>query len=217
MKRLLLAVASAAVISLAHSAPANAAARSYDCSKPGNANKAACKAGTKATSTGPAKPAAAVKTIKVATTTTKATAERHYDCTKAGNANKAECKGAAVAAAEPVPKPAAAAAKPVVKQTSVATTRHYDCTKAGNANKADCKAMVAQTASVKPAVLRPAAPAAPIRPAAAPAGSRAPKVSAAVEDHNPAGAIATCKDGTFSHAKGRSGACSRHGGVAKWM
>lgn len=37
------------------------------------------------------------------------------------------------------------------------------------------------------------------------------------EDNNPAGAIAQCKDGMYSHAKNREGACSRHGGVARWM
>ena len=37
------------------------------------------------------------------------------------------------------------------------------------------------------------------------------------EDNNPAGAIAQCKDGMYSHAQHRTGACSRHGGVAKWM
>jgi hypothetical protein len=37
------------------------------------------------------------------------------------------------------------------------------------------------------------------------------------EDHNAVGAIAQCKDGMYSHAKNRKGACSRHGGVAKWL
>ena len=37
------------------------------------------------------------------------------------------------------------------------------------------------------------------------------------EDNNPSGAIAQCKDGMYSHAKQRRGACSRHGGVAKWL
>ena len=37
------------------------------------------------------------------------------------------------------------------------------------------------------------------------------------EDHNAVGAIAQCKDGMYSHAKNRTGACSRHGGVAKWL
>ena len=32
---------------------------------------------------------------------------------------------------------------------------------------------------------------------------------------DPTGAIAKCKDGTYSHAKGHSGACSNHGGVGE--
>lgn len=41
--------------------------------------------------------------------------------------------------------------------------------------------------------------------------------SGAREDNNAAGAIAQCKDGMYSHSKNRTGACSKHGGVAKWM
>jgi hypothetical protein len=37
------------------------------------------------------------------------------------------------------------------------------------------------------------------------------------EDNDPTGAIAQCKDGMYSHAANRRGACSRHHGVAKWM
>lgn len=37
------------------------------------------------------------------------------------------------------------------------------------------------------------------------------------EDNNPAGAIARCKDGLYSHARNHRGACSRHGGVASWL
>ncbi|MBS0297415.1 MAG: DUF3761 domain-containing protein [Proteobacteria bacterium] len=33
----------------------------------------------------------------------------------------------------------------------------------------------------------------------------------------PAGATALCKDGTYSMSKHHSGACSNHGGVAKWL
>jgi hypothetical protein len=32
-----------------------------------------------------------------------------------------------------------------------------------------------------------------------------------------AGATAKCKDGSYSHAKNHTGACSGHGGVATWM
>jgi Protein of unknown function (DUF3761) len=41
--------------------------------------------------------------------------------------------------------------------------------------------------------------------------------SGAGEDNNAVGAIAKCKDGLYSHARNRRGACSRHGGVASWM
>jgi hypothetical protein len=41
--------------------------------------------------------------------------------------------------------------------------------------------------------------------------------SGASEDNNPAGAIARCKDGLYSHSHNRRGACSRHGGVATWL
>ena len=37
------------------------------------------------------------------------------------------------------------------------------------------------------------------------------------DDNNAAGAIAKCKDGLYSHAKSRRGACGHHGGVATWM
>lgn len=36
------------------------------------------------------------------------------------------------------------------------------------------------------------------------------------DDKDPKGAIAMCKDKTYSHAKSRQGACSAHGGVAKF-
>ncbi|HEX8716057.1 MAG TPA: DUF3761 domain-containing protein [Gemmatimonadaceae bacterium] len=41
--------------------------------------------------------------------------------------------------------------------------------------------------------------------------------SSAHENTDPSGAIAQCKDGLYSHAAHRKGACSKHGGVAKWL
>lgn len=38
-----------------------------------------------------------------------------------------------------------------------------------------------------------------------------------VDDKDPKGAIAMCKDKTYSHAKSRQGVCSAHGGVSKFM
>lgn len=149
MKRLLFALAAlAAGCTLASSAPA-AAARNYDCSKPGNANKAACKQSAK-----PAKAAPAPKAKEAKAAAPKASKE-----TKSAAAPKAASKPAAKPAAKPASKPAA-----MPKAT----------------------------------------------PKAAPATSSS-------ENNVAAGAIAQCKDGTYSHAKNHRGACSRHGGVGKWM
>jgi hypothetical protein len=41
--------------------------------------------------------------------------------------------------------------------------------------------------------------------------------SASGENNNFNGATAQCKDGTYSHAAHRQGACARHGGVSKWL
>lgn len=84
----------------------------------------------------------------------------------------------------------------------------------------------AAAATTKPAAAPVAAPAAASKaaiPAAAPKaaahakGASKTAGSGAAEDNNPAGAVAKCKDGMYSHAASRQGACSRHGGVAQWM
>lgn len=41
--------------------------------------------------------------------------------------------------------------------------------------------------------------------------------SGAKDDNNPAGALAQCKDGMYSHSARRRGACGQHGGVKQWM
>lgn len=170
-----------------------------------------------------------------------ATAARHYDCSKAGNANKAACKGAPSAAA-----PATPTRTTTSKTAATTTTRHYDCTKAGNATKAACKTAGAQTPSgqspgaVKTstkttstttdctrwynrmrAVCRTSTASSPtkttVAPAPRPAATTAASSNSGGENNNPNGATAQCKDGTFSHAAHHQGACSRHGGVAKWL
>lgn len=233
MNRLIFAATLMAGCTLVSSSPALGAAKNYDCSKPGNANKAACKGAAQAATKAAAKPAASAaktpaakaaatapkpaSTSVAATTTTKTVTTKNYDCSKPGNANKAVCKSAATTPA-----------KPVAKQTTVATTtRHYDCTKPGNANKQECKVSTASNQSAskpvaepKPTMMQRVKNAmAGSKPAPTPAATpkrTAKAAPAAVEDHNPVGAIAQCKDGTYSHAKVRTGACSRHGGVAKW-
>jgi cytoskeletal protein RodZ len=94
-------------------AAGSAQARNYDCSKPGNANKAACKGKTSTAAPVKSVPAAAKPMPAKTVAATPAKTVRNYDCSKPGNANKAVCKGTATATA-PAPKPAIApAAKPV--------------------------------------------------------------------------------------------------------
>jgi len=47
--------------------------------------------------------------------------------------------------------------------------------------------------------------------------SKAAEKAADKADKDAAGAIAQCKDGTYSHAKSTRGACSSHGGIAKTL
>jgi len=72
------------------------------------------------------------------------------------------------------------------------------------------------------------APAAPAAAAPAPAASKGTKAEAAAttsaapaaktsSNTDPTGATAQCKDGTYSHSKHHTGACSHHGGVAQWL
>lgn len=198
------ALAAAFILSMGSTTPANAQAqRNYDCSKPGNANKAACKAAAKpAAASKPAsavKPGAAAKPAPAAkpVAVKPAPSARIYDCSKAGNANKAACKGQVATA--PASKPAPA---PASRPAAAPIARNYDCSKAGNANKTACKGAAA------------AAPAPVARPAAIPAAPKA--LGAATNAKGPQGATAKCRDNSYSNTKTHAGACSHHGGVAQW-
>lgn len=205
-----------------------ASARNYDCTKAGNANKAACKA------PGASAPAASMTTKTVATTktiTSKISTARNYDCSKAGNKNKVACRTSVA--------PTAA----TVTETTT-KTRNYDCTKPGNANKAACKTGPGQPAPA-PGKVQTTAPAGydctkfynrmrsvcraqtpttttttvapPSRPMARPAPNRSTHSgSVNTAAGGPDGATAKCRDGSLSHSAHRSGTCSRHGGVAQW-
>jgi hypothetical protein len=232
MKKLLI-LASLALGVASLSSPAGA--RNYDCSKAGNANKTACK------SPGAATVAASKSTKTVATTkvTTTATA-RNYDCTKAGNKNKEACKTAVVPATSTINKSttssarnydctkagnankaacktATGAAAPVRTTgkvtTNQTTSASYDCTKFYNKVRAVCRA---QGATTKTSTSTVAPAPAPMNKPTVTRTRPATTVTRSVNSIA-AGASAQCKDGSFSHAQHRTGACSHHGGVAKWL
>ena len=187
MKKLLI-LASLAFGFASVSVPASA--RNYDCTKSGNANKSACKS--------PSAGATVASHTATKVTATKTTT-RNYDCTKAGNRNKAACRVPSAQSAPPMTS---------VKTTKV-TTPTYDCSKFYNKMRSVCRP---SGTSANTSTVSSSAPMS--RPAAT--QTRSTTVTR-TSNNDSAGASAQCKDGSFSHAQHRTGACSRHGGVAKWF
>ena len=105
MKRLILRTALVCAAGLIASISCTAQARNFDCSKPGNATKAACKATT-------ARAAPAKTTAVTRTAAGSATSKRTYDCTKPGNASKVACRAAVKPAVKPAARVAVPAARP---------------------------------------------------------------------------------------------------------
>jgi len=96
----------------------------------------------------------------------------------------------------------------------------YDC----DATQAQHWTVPAVTPAPAPAVSAPA-PAAQAPTPTAPSSSSTTGSGYTNVDGNhvnspssdPAGATAQCKDGTYSYSQHRSGTCSYHGGVARWL
>jgi len=195
----LLALALTVPISVAGPAQAATSARHYDCSKAGNANKAACKVAAPAPKPAAAKPAKPAVTTTTSVTTK--TTTRHYDCTKAGNKNKTECRTATA-------QTSTGSTPGAMKKTTTTLETTTDCAKWYNKARAACRTAPSLTQAHTTVAPAP-------KPVAT--TSRATVSSAGGENNNPAGASAQCKDGSYSHAAQHAGACSHHGGVAKWL
>jgi len=111
--------------------------------------------------------------------------------------------------------------------TSAATGKGACSGHGGVDTKATAAAKKAASAAKKAATTPPAAAAtksaaaaktAPTTaPAAAKTATKPATKTASASEKDSVGATAACKDGTYSHAAGHKGACSRHGGVAKFL
>lgn len=135
----------------------------------------------------------------------------------------------AVSRQKKVVKSETKAAKAVAKRTAGAqvTTICADGTTSNSTGRGTCSghggARGAEATSKATGAPIPAPATAATPRASARARERASTNSAVVrgsgarEDNDPSGAIARCKDGLYSHAANRRGACSRHGGVASWL
>ena len=156
------------------------------------------------------------------------------DGTASTTTGKGACShhGGVAAAGATAPTPAAPATPAAVATGAAATVTCKDGTTSTTTGKGACShhggvgapsagAPAAKVTTTTPPTKLATAPA----PAVAPAPAAAPKTVVASsagkagssETTDPTGAIAQCKDGLYSHSKTHSGACSRHGGVVKWL
>ena len=99
-----------------------------------------------------------------------------------------------------------------VKKSDIATEKPAKETKKGKRKKQAIE-------PEKPAATTPASAgtAATTTPSTTTSAQSATGKSTSGKKTDPNGAIARCKDGTYSHAKTHHGACSRHGGAAEWL
>ena len=102
-------------------------ARNYDCSKAGNATKAACKGKV-------AMPAPTAPAMGSAPATAKLAKPRNYDCTKLGNKFRAACRGQAAMA--PAAAPQMASRPAMMAQPAPAMGGGGQMTHAGGPNGA---------------------------------------------------------------------------------
>jgi uncharacterized protein DUF3761 len=178
--------------------------------------------------------AAAVATMSAASLHAQAAATICKDGTTSASAGRGACSGhggvdrKAISHQKKIVKSETKAAKGVAKRTAGAqvTTICADGTTSNSTGRGTCSghggARGAEATSKTTGAPIPAPATAAAPRASARAGARANANSAVVgsgarEDNNSAGAIARCKDGLYSHARNRRGACSRHGGVASWL
>ncbi|HEY8832734.1 MAG TPA: DUF3761 domain-containing protein [Gemmatimonadaceae bacterium] len=178
---------------------------------------------------------AAVATIQAGSLQAQAAATICKDGTTSVSSGRGACSGhggvnkKAVTHQKKVVKSEVKAAKAVAKRTPGAqvTTICADGTTSNSTGRGTCSghggAKGAEATSKATGAAVPAPGTAAVPRASTRATTRANTNSAVVsgsgarEDNNPAGAIARCKDGLYSHARNRQGACSRHGGVASWL
>jgi len=179
--------------------------------------------------------AAAIATMSAASLHAQASATICKDGTTSVSTGRGACSGhggvnrTAVSHQKKIVKGETKAAKAVVKRTAgtQVTTLCADGTTSNSTGRGTCSghggAKGAEVTSRATGAPIPApATAAPPR-ASARARARANTNSAVVagtgaaDDNNPVGAIARCKDGLYSHAQHRRGACGHHGGVASWL
>ena len=173
---------------------------------------------------------AAALTISAATLSGQAAGTICKDGTKSVSSGRGACSGHG-GVAKKAPKKEVTSETKTAKTTKAApsaktTTLCADGTTSSSSGRGACSSHGGVKGAEAPSKTTTAPAAAPKKAtpqASATASSKASSKSAvaagsgAADDNNPAGAIARCKDGLYSHATHRQGACGHHGGVASWL
>jgi len=143
--------------------------------------------------------------------------------TKATSAAKKAEKAAKKAETAPKAEPKTTAKKPAEQVTcsdgTMSKAGRGACSGHGGVRSAGTPtpaATAAPTPPPPPPTAKSSAARTKVEPATKAAAPTQPS-SKRSEDNDPKDAIAQCKDGMYSHSANRRGACSRHGGVAKWL
>lgn len=159
------------------------------------------------------------------------------DGTTSATSGKGACSGhggvdakatsAAKKAAKAEKKADAAAAKTEAKPAAQVTCTDGTLSKPGRGACSKHGGIKGSTPSAPAPAATVAPKAAPVLPAPVPATSpartrseaksQAPSATVSRAATDSVGAVAQCKDGTYSHAATHKGACSRHGGVSKFL
>jgi hypothetical protein len=151
------------------------------------------------------------------------------DGTTSTAAGKGACSGhggvdAAATAAAKKPAKAASTAEVTCTDGTMSKAGRGACSKHGGVKTAAVPAATAAKTPSLPAAVPAGSPARTGSEAKsqAPSAGAAPKAATKTatkrgEDNDPTDAIAQCKDGMYSHATTHRGACSRHGGVSKFL
>ena len=134
-----------------------------------------------------------------------------------GSAAKTEKKAKATTAeAAPSTPPEGATGK--CKDGSYTTSGSKKGACRGHGGVAEWTGPAASSAPATPAASAPApAPSKRTTKTEAAATTSAAPAAKTSSNTDPTGATAQCKDGTYSHSKHHTGACSHHGGVAQWL
>jgi hypothetical protein len=176
----------------------------------------------------------AITTLSAESLPAQAAATICKDGTSSESAGRGACSGhggidrKAVAHQKTIVKNETKAAKAAAKRTSGTrvTTLCADGTTSNSTGRGTCsghggakgaEVTSKTTGAPVPVPATAAVPRASARARTRASGNSAVAGSGAAEDNNPAGAIARCRDGLYSHSQHRRGACGHHGGVASWL